>query len=147
MGLLQNGFRDTCGVFRTYGGTISNNCYPQGALGNYNLTGANRNLTAGEGITDAKVGIPLGYVMRGWQMPQKAGMISARVNDIAITGNRVGRRCDRARRAALAGTCRNGQSSWASHRVTRIGGRQYQANPFWRPCSHMATSTLVPHWV
>ena len=86
MGLLQNGFRDTCGVFRTYGGTISNNCYPQGTLGNYNLTGAKRNLTAGEGITDAKVGIPLGYVMRGWQMPQKAGMISARVNDIAITG-------------------------------------------------------------
>ena len=43
-----------------------------------------RNITAGEGITDDKVGVPLGYGMKGWIMPQKAGMISARVNDIAL---------------------------------------------------------------
>lgn len=85
MGLLQNGFRDTAGVFRTYGGTASNNAYPQGTLGNYNLTGAKRNLTAGEGITDDKVGLPMGYVMKGWQMPQKPGFISARSNTVNIT--------------------------------------------------------------
>lgn len=85
MGILQNGFRDTCGVFRTYGGTISNNCYPQGTLGNYNLTGMKRNITAGEGITNLKVGLPMGYVMRGWQLPQKAGMISARSGALSIT--------------------------------------------------------------
>jgi hypothetical protein len=90
MGILQNGFRDTVGVFRTYGATISNNAYPQGTLGNYNLTGAKRNITAGEGITDDKVGIPMGYVMKGWQMPQKPGQLSARAYDIAITAAATG---------------------------------------------------------
>ena len=91
MGVLTNGYRDNIGVFRTYGGSFHNNSFPQGTLGNYNRTGMKRNITAGEGITDDKVGLPMGYVMKGWQMPQKAGMISARVNDVSIsaTGNAV----------------------------------------------------------
>jgi hypothetical protein len=72
-------------VFRTYGATVSNNAYPYIARGNYNLTGMKRNLTAGEGITDDKVGVPLGYGMKGWIMPQKPGMISARVNDVSFS--------------------------------------------------------------
>ena len=87
MGVLTNGYRDKIGVFRTYGGSFHNNSFPQGTLGNYNLTGMKRNLTAGEGITDDKVGLPMGYVMKGWQMPQKAGMISARMHDFAISGS------------------------------------------------------------
>jgi len=38
-----------------------------------------RNITAGEGITDDKVGLPSGYRHpQGWMMPQKAGAIAAR---------------------------------------------------------------------
>jgi hypothetical protein len=59
-------------------------------LGNYNLTGMKRNITAGEGITDDKVGLPMGYVMKGWQMPQKPGQISARAYDLAITATATG---------------------------------------------------------
>jgi hypothetical protein len=85
MGVLTNGYRDKIGVFRTYGGSFHNNSFPQGTLGNYNLTGMKRNLTAGEGITDEKVGLPMGYVMKGWQMPQKAGMISARSGSMSVS--------------------------------------------------------------
>jgi len=84
MGLLTNGYRDVIGVFRIYGATISNNAYPYIARGNYDRTGMKRNLTAGEGITDDKVGVPLGYGMKGWIMPQKAGMISARTEGISL---------------------------------------------------------------
>jgi len=87
MGVLQNGFRDTIGVFRTYGGSFSNSSFPQGTLGNYNLTGMKRNLTAGEGITDGKVGLPMGYVAKGWQLPQKAGMISSRAGGMAVVAS------------------------------------------------------------
>ena len=50
-----------------------------------NFTNRIRNITAGEGITDDKVGLPMGYVQKGWMMPQKAGLVSARMYDIAIT--------------------------------------------------------------
>ena len=84
MGVLTNGYRDNIGVFRTYGATIHNNAYPYIARANYDRTGMKRNLTAGEGITDDKVGVPLGYGMKGWIMPQKAGMISARTEGINL---------------------------------------------------------------
>jgi hypothetical protein len=71
-------------VFRTYGGTALNNCYPQGTLGNYARTGMMRNITAGEGITDDKVGVPMGYGDRGWIMPQKAGMMSSRLIGLTV---------------------------------------------------------------
>lgn len=79
MGLHQNGFRDNIGVFRYAGAGFSNGAYPSALYINTHLTGAQRNITAGEGITDDKVGVPLGYLNGGsWVMPQKAGNISAR---------------------------------------------------------------------
>lgn len=79
MGLHQNGFRDNIGVFRFAGAGLSNGAYPSTLPINTHLTGAGRNLTAGEGITDDKVGIPLGYLAGGsWLLPQKAGNMSSR---------------------------------------------------------------------
>ena len=86
MGLLQNGFRDTCGAFQTFGATASNNAYPSANLANYARTGATRNLTAGQGITDDTVGLPSGNRHpSAWMMPQKAGALAAR-NSLTGTG-------------------------------------------------------------
>lgn len=91
MGLLQNGFKDTCGVFRMYGAGLSNGALPQQLPANYALTGMRRNLTAGEGIPSDKVGLPLGYLFGGsYQLPQKPGMLSARVYEIVIDGTAAG---------------------------------------------------------
>lgn len=92
MGVLTNGFRDTVGVFRTYGGTVLNNCYPQGTRGNYARTGMMRNITAGEGITSDMVGVPMGYADRGWIMPQKGGMMSARLDGVSVSAQAAGLR-------------------------------------------------------
>ena len=85
MGLLQNGFRDVSGVFRFYGAGLSNGALPQQRQANYALTGMRRNLTAGEGITDDKVGLPMGYLAGGsYQLPQKPGQLSARAYPVAV---------------------------------------------------------------
>ena len=91
MALLQNGFKDTCGVFRLYGGGVSNGALPQQLLANYALTGMRRNLTAGEGITDDRVGLPMGYLVGGsYQLPQKPGQLSARAYVIDLFGLAAG---------------------------------------------------------
>lgn len=78
MGLLANGFRDTSGVYQTFGATASNSAIPGGHHGQYHRTGAMRNLTAGEAITSDLVGLPSGYRHPGaWLMPQKAGALSS----------------------------------------------------------------------
>lgn len=78
MGLLQNGFRDKIDVFRIYGATASNGSCPQALVGNYHLTGMQRNLTAGEGITSDQVGIPMGHLApSSWVMPQKSGAMTS----------------------------------------------------------------------
>lgn len=78
MGLLANGFRDTLGAFQTYGATASNNAYPSALMSNYARTGATRNISAGQGITDDKVGLPIGYLHPGaWMLPQKGGAMSS----------------------------------------------------------------------
>ena len=85
MGLLQNGFRDAIGIFRFYGAGLSNGALPQQRQANYALTGMRRNLTAGEGITDDKVGLPMGYLASGsYQLPQKPGQLSARAYPVAV---------------------------------------------------------------
>ena len=87
MGLLQNGFRDAIGIFRFYGAGLSNGALPQQRQANYALTGMRRNLTAGEGIVDDKIGLPLGYLAGGsYQLPQKPGMLSARAYELAVDG-------------------------------------------------------------
>lgn len=79
MGILANGFRDTLGVFKTYGATASNNAYPSARLANFARTGAMRNITAGEGITSPLVSLPSGNRHPvAWMMPQKAGALAAR---------------------------------------------------------------------
>ena len=91
MGLLQNGFRDKIGVFRMYGAGLSNGALPQQLQANFALTGMRRNLTAGEGITDDRVGLPLGYLAGGsYQLPQKPGFISARAYSIDIAASATG---------------------------------------------------------
>ena len=91
MGLLQNGFKDTCGVFRIYGAGLSNGALPQQLQANYALTGMRRNLTAGEGIVDDKIGLPLGYLAGGsYQLPQKPGMLSARAYELTVDGSANG---------------------------------------------------------
>lgn len=78
MGLLQNGFKDFCGVYRVYGATASNGSCPQELVGNYHLTGMQRNLTAGEGITSDQAGIPMGHLVpSSWVMPQKSGAMTS----------------------------------------------------------------------
>lgn len=94
MGLHQNGFRDNIGVFRYAGLTASNGAIPSALSINTALTGALRNLTAGEGMTDDKVGVPLGYLEGGaWVLPQKPGHLSSRLNARAsITATATGLR-------------------------------------------------------
>lgn len=49
------------------------------------LPGRNRNITAGQGITDDKVGIPMGYRHGGaWIMPQKPGQLSSHNNVLGL---------------------------------------------------------------
>ena len=91
MGLLQNGFKDVAGVFRFYGAGLSNGALPQQLQANYALTGMRRNLTAGEGITDDKVGLPMGYLAGGsYQLPQKPGQLSSRAYVITVDGAATG---------------------------------------------------------
>lgn len=94
MGLHQNGFRDNSGVFRYAGAGFSNGAYPSTLPINTHRTGAGRNLTAGEGIADDRVGIPLGYLGGGsWMLPQKPGNMSSHYEadfSIGASGSGVG---------------------------------------------------------
>jgi hypothetical protein len=65
------------GVYHA-GATVVLSAYPPVLQGNFSQTGRIRNLTAGQGITSDYVGIPMGYVAKGWMMPQKAGFLSSR---------------------------------------------------------------------
>lgn len=86
MGILANGFRDTLGAFQTYGATASNNGYRSASWANYARTAANRNLVAGQGITDGTVSLPSGNRHPNvWMMPQKPGALAAR-NQIIGSG-------------------------------------------------------------
>ena len=79
MGLHQNGFRDNCGVFRYAGAGVSNGAYPSTLPINTHLTGAQRNITAGQGINSGLVSIPSGNRHPvAWMMPQKPGALAAR---------------------------------------------------------------------
>lgn len=78
MGLLQNGFRDTFCSFRYYGATASNGACPQELVGNFHLTGMQRNVSAGDGIKRPIAGIPMGHLApSSWCLPQKQGGMSA----------------------------------------------------------------------
>ncbi len=83
MGILQNGFRDACGVLRFAGAGVSNNAYPYALIANRARVGPMRNLTAGQGITDETVGVPYGdRHPNAWIMPQKPGALASRAGII-----------------------------------------------------------------
>ena len=85
MGLVQNGYRDAHGCLQFAGAGFSNGAYPAAHHYNFHQTGRNRNLTAGEGITNDKVGVPVGATHPViWILPQKPGLISARAQAISI---------------------------------------------------------------
>lgn len=86
MGILANGFIGASGVFQFTGATVLNNAYPSVRLANFARTGANRNITAGEGITSGLVSRPDGNRHpSAWMMPQKPGALASR-NLIAGSG-------------------------------------------------------------
>ncbi len=86
MGVLANGFIGATGVFQTYGATVLNNAYPSARLANFARTGANRNITAGQGITSRLVSLPSGARHpSAWMMPQTAGALAAR-NTVSGSG-------------------------------------------------------------
>jgi len=83
MGLIQNGYRDAHGCLKFAGAGFSNGAYPAVHHANFHQTGRNRNLTAGEGITDDKISVPVGSRHpECWIMAQKSG-------GMASTGSRV----------------------------------------------------------
>lgn len=90
MSLIGNGFRHNL-TGKLFGATALDGANPTVHEYRGHRAASMRNITAGEGITDDKSGLPMGYVMKGWQLPQKAGMISARMHDFRITptGNAV----------------------------------------------------------
>lgn len=85
MALSCNGYQFASSGMQYFGAVASLSAYPSALQGNFSQTGRIRNLTAGEGITDDKVGLPMGYVDKGWMMPQKAGMISSRGANFGFT--------------------------------------------------------------
>jgi hypothetical protein len=86
VGVLANGFIGATGVFQTYGATVLNNAYPSARLANFARTGANRNITAGQGITSRLVSLPSGNRHpSAWMMPQTAGALAAR-NTVSGSG-------------------------------------------------------------
>ena len=79
MGVLQNARRELMGPVRVWGATVLSSAYPQETVANWHLTGRQRNLTWGEGISDETVGLPYGVRHpTAWMMPQKPGALASR---------------------------------------------------------------------
>ncbi len=90
MGLIQNGFRDSHGCLKFAGSGFLNGAYPASHHANFHQTGRNRNLFAGEGITDDKVSVPIGYrPPYSWIMAQKAGGMGSTGGKISGRGGTV----------------------------------------------------------
>ena len=87
MGLVQNGYKDR-GTSEWYSGqTASNGALPSALHGITHLTGRNRNLTAGEGITNDKISVPVGSrPPECWIMAQKSGGMASTGSRIAGSG-------------------------------------------------------------
>lgn len=89
MGILANGFIGATGVYQIQGATALNNAYPSATRANFARTGANRNITAGDGINSGLVSLPSGNRHpSAWMMPQKPGALAARnslVGDGGVT--------------------------------------------------------------
>ena len=85
MALHNNGYRDFSSGVRLFGATASNSAYPYALHRRFAST--QRNLTAGEGISDSLAGVPGGY--RGqyaWIQPRKPGALASR-NEIEASAS------------------------------------------------------------
>lgn len=83
MGLIQNGYSFMSAGVQFVGLTVSNGAIPATHHYNFHQTGRNRNLTAGEGIANDKISVPVGSrPPECWIMAQKTG-------GLASTGSRV----------------------------------------------------------
>ncbi len=79
MALMFNGNMYRSVGVKHYGAGAVLSSIPNSNQSNFNHTNANRNLTAGEGITNDLVGVPSGYRHpAAWIPPQKPGLLSAR---------------------------------------------------------------------
>ncbi len=79
MALVSNGNMARVAGMQYAGASAYLSAIPSALRSNFAGTNRQRNLTAGEGITDDTVGLPLGCRHPvAWMMPQKAGALSAR---------------------------------------------------------------------
>lgn len=77
MALLQNNYRDTLGVYKFHGASTIDGALPSNLVNATHRTGAQRNLCAGQGVTNQQAGYPYGHLHpQSWSMPQKAGGMS-----------------------------------------------------------------------
>lgn len=84
--ILANGYIGATGAFQFQGATVINNACPSARLANFQRTGAQRNVTAGQGINSGLVSLPSGNRHpSAWMMPQKPGALAAR-NSVVGTG-------------------------------------------------------------
>lgn len=80
MGLICNGYRFGHMPHAVRTGALTT-IYNGRGFRDMVITGRLRNITAGEGITSEKVGIPMGYLHPGaWILPQKPGNLSSHNN-------------------------------------------------------------------
>jgi len=105
MGVLANGFIGATGVYQTFGATVLNNAYPSARLANFARTGANRNITAGEGITSGLVSLPSGNRHPNvWMMPQKPGALAARNSIVGVGSATISMVAGKNAEATLSGS-------------------------------------------
>lgn len=90
MALLQNGYRHNL-IGNLFGGTNLDGANPAVHVYRGHRTAAQRNSLSGVGITDNLASVPNGNTHpSSWIMAWKAGGMSARVSDVAITGTADG---------------------------------------------------------
>lgn len=76
-----------------FGAAAVLSAHPSALQQNFAQTNRIRNLTAGEGITDESVGLPLGNLHpNAWMMPQKTGMMSSRAASMSLSATGTGLR-------------------------------------------------------
>lgn len=88
MGLLQNGFRHNL-TGKLFGGTAIDGAVPSNQVYQGHRAAANRNMLAGEGITDSLASVPNGNrPQQAWIMARvNGGMSSRNVARLTVTAN------------------------------------------------------------
>lgn len=80
MALICNGYRFGHMPHQIRSGMLTT-IYNGMGMRDISISGRNRNITAGQGITSDRVGVPMGYLAPGsWILPQKSGNLSSHNN-------------------------------------------------------------------